>query len=71
MPVIIGEQGCGKSSLPRILAGKWLNDSEIDVGAKDGYMALHGAWIVGKIGEMDSFFKERVECRKEIRFKSY
>ena len=65
MPVIIGEQGCGKSSLPRILAGKWLNDSEIDVGAKDGYMALHGAWIV-EIGEMDSFSKKESSAVKKF-----
>lgn len=65
MPVFIGQQGCGKSSLPRILAGEWLNDSEIDVGAKDGYMALHGAWIV-EIAEMDSFSKKESSAVKKF-----
>lgn len=65
MPILIGEQGSGKSSLPRILAGEWLNDSEIDVGAKDGYMALHGAWIV-EIAEMDSFSKKESSAVKKF-----
>ena len=42
MPVFIGKQGAGKSSLAQVLGGEWVTNSAIDINSKDGYIALQG-----------------------------
>jgi hypothetical protein len=43
--VLVGPQGHRKSSMFRVLAGKWFSDSAMVIGDKDGYLNLHSAWI--------------------------
>lgn len=51
--ILEGPQGIGKSSTLRILAGQWYTDSSIDIGAKDGYLALRGRWII-ELAELEA-----------------
>ena len=51
--VLEGEQGLGKSTVPRILAGdEWFSDQLADMGSKDASMQLRGVWIV-ELSELD------------------
>lgn len=63
MPVFIGKQGAGKSSLAQVLGGTWVTNSAIDINSKDGYIALQGKWIV-EIAEMNSFSKKEASSVK-------
>jgi predicted P-loop ATPase len=46
MVVLKGEQGTGKSSAIKALAGNWYTDSPIEFGTKDAVQALLGVWLV-------------------------
>ncbi|PWU08141.1 MAG: hypothetical protein C5B51_08290 [Terriglobia bacterium] len=51
--VLEGQQGIGKSTVPRILAGdEWFSDQLADMGSKDASMQLRGVWIV-ELSELD------------------
>ncbi|MEB2314105.1 MAG: virulence-associated E family protein [Sorangiineae bacterium] len=46
MLVLEGDQGIGKSTALRILAGdRWFSDTGIVLGDKDSYQALRGVWL--------------------------
>lgn len=62
----LGPQGTGKSAFGKALVGnKWFNDSDIDVGSKDGYMALANSWLI-EIAEGDSFNKKEASAVKKF-----
>lgn len=46
MPVLVGPQGLGKSTLLRLLAPKWFNDSLTTLEGKDAYETVQGSWII-------------------------
>ena len=47
LPVLVGPQGCRKSSLVRLLAGDdWFADSDFSLATKDRYMHMSGAWLI-------------------------
>lgn len=46
MPVLAGPQGLGKSTLLRLLAPKWFNDSLTTFDGKDAYETIQGSWIM-------------------------
>jgi predicted P-loop ATPase len=51
--VLEGQQGIGKSTVPRILAvDDWFSDQLADMGSKDASMQLRGVWIV-ELSELD------------------
>jgi predicted P-loop ATPase len=51
--VLEGQQGIGKSTVPRILAGDdWFSDQLADMGSKDASLQLRGVWIV-ELSELD------------------
>lgn len=51
--VLEGQQGIGKSTVPRILAGdEWFSDQLADMGSKDASLQLRGVWIV-ELSELD------------------
>ena len=60
MLVLVGEQGIGKSTLPRRLAGEYFTDSLTDLRGKDAYELLQGAWIV-EMAELAGLKKSEVE----------
>jgi hypothetical protein len=65
MLVLFGDQGKKKSSLFKALATKdaWYSESTVDMGGKDGQLALLGPWIVenGELAGMGRTEVERVK----------
>lgn len=54
MLILEGDQGLGKSTLLRILAGEaWFMDTSFAPGTKDGYQQLRRKWII-EWGELDA-----------------
>jgi predicted P-loop ATPase len=53
MVVLEGEQGGGKSSSLRLLAGDHFSDTPFVMGDKDSFLALRGRWLY-EISELDS-----------------
>ncbi len=56
MLVLVGAQGAHKSMVCAALVPEptWFADTKLNLGDKDGYLALQGKWIY-EIGEMESF----------------
>lgn len=54
VPVLVGSQGCRKSSVCKVLGGGWFRESTLDIGGKDGYSLLRGAWVY-ELAELESF----------------
>lgn len=54
MPILEGEQFKGKSTVLRILGGKWFSDTPLDLNNKDTYQLIQGIWVY-EIAELDSF----------------
>ncbi len=66
MLILEGDQGIGKSTLLRILAGEeWFLETSIDIGSKDGYQALRRKWIV-EMGELDSLHRGDISRIKQF-----
>lgn len=54
MPILEGDQGIGKTSFLKILAGEeWFLSTSVEPGSKDSYQILKRKWIV-EFGELDS-----------------
>lgn len=65
-PVLEGDQGIGKSSGLRALAGPdWYAESHQDLMNKDFFITLQGKWLV-EISEMDAFSRSEVERVKAV-----
>jgi putative DNA primase/helicase len=64
MPVFEGAQGTGKTSMLRILGGKWFASTSEPPGTKDSYQALRGVWIV-EYGELDALSKSEADRIKQ------
>ena len=61
-----GEQGIGKSSALRLLAGaEWFADTGIAIGEKDSYQALRRKWIY-EFGELASIRGREIERVKSF-----
>jgi predicted P-loop ATPase len=66
MLVLEGEQGIGKSSAVRILAGDdWYTDQVAALGSKDSSMQVRGVWIV-EMSELAAFGRTEVERVKQF-----
>jgi hypothetical protein len=44
--VLMGPQGCGKSTFWRNLGGHWFSDALRDINSKDDLLVLHRSWIM-------------------------
>lgn len=44
--VLMGPQGCGKSTFWRNLGGPWFSDALRDISSRDDLMVLHRSWIM-------------------------
>lgn len=63
VPIIVGEQGIGKSTLLRKLGRGWFSDTFKMGDGKDMYEQLQGVWLI-EIGELDGLRKAEVETIK-------
>jgi hypothetical protein len=65
MLVLHGGQGAGKSTLFKKLAMRqdWYTESKVEIGTKDGQLALVRSWIV-EMGELSTMAKAQVEETK-------
>lgn len=61
MLILEGEQGIGKSTALRILAGEWFSDQMPDLHDKDASIQLEGVWIQ-EIAELDAMLRARREA---------
>lgn len=65
MVVLVGPQGCGKSTFCRWIGGEWFNDSIFVIGSKDAYEQLRCSWIV-EMGELASARRTEIEALKNF-----
>lgn len=63
MPVFEGAQFRGKSSIARILGGRWFSDSPLDLKGKDGFINIQGTWL-HEIAELGSFSNQEAPVIK-------
>lgn len=63
--VLQGEQGIGKSTLIKRLAGDWFSDSLTTMQGKEAYEQLRRVWIV-EIAELDGMKKSEVTATKQF-----
>lgn len=65
MIVLEGEQGVGKSSACRVLAGEWFSDSLPDIRDKDGAQHIRGKWLL-EVSELAAIGKAEAETLKSF-----
>lgn len=58
--IMSGAEGIGKSTLLRVMGGKWFNDSITTLDGKEGMEQLRRAWVV-ELGELSSIKRSDVE----------
>jgi predicted P-loop ATPase len=58
--IMSGAEGIGKSTLLRVMGGRWFNDSITTLEGKEGMEQLHHAWVV-ELGELSSIKRSDVE----------
>jgi predicted P-loop ATPase len=72
--VLEGEQGIGKSTAARILAGEWFTDQLGEMGSKDAAMQVRGVWIVelselGTLGRSETAREKAFISQQKERFR--
>lgn len=60
---LVGEEGTGKSTLIKILGGRWFDDSLVTIEGKEGMESIQGKWLI-EIGELTSYKKSTSEMYK-------
>ncbi|HYD92240.1 MAG TPA: virulence-associated E family protein [Flavobacterium sp.] len=65
MLVLIGDQGIGKSTIISRLGHEWHSDSLTNIGSKESFEQLRGAWII-EFSELNSIRNADVEMIKHF-----
>lgn len=68
MLVLVGPQGCHKSTTIAKMAKKWFNDSLYTLQGKDAFEQLQGSWLI-EMGEMAATRKAELEQIKQFMSK--
>lgn len=67
--VLVGQQGCGKSTILKKLGCDWYSDTVTTMQGKEAYEQIQGFWII-EIGEMAAMKRYEVETIKHFTSKS-
>lgn len=70
MPILIGPQGIGKSTLLSILGKNWFSDSLVTFEGKDAAEMLQGVWI-NEVGELTAMTKYETNAVKQFLSKTH
>ena len=65
MPILVGEQGIGKSILLDILGGEWYTDALTTFDGKKGAELISGKWVV-EVGELAAMGRHEIEEIKQF-----
>ena len=65
MPILVGPQGVGKSTLLATLGGQWFSDSLTTFEGKEAAEMLQGTWI-NEIGELSAMNKSETSAIKQF-----
>lgn len=65
MPILVGEQGIGKSTLLDILGGEWYTDALTTFDGKKGAELIAGKWVV-EVGELAAMGRHEIEEIKQF-----
>lgn len=65
MPILVGPQGLGKSTLLRIMGGDWFSDSLDTFGGKEAYELIQGSWLL-ELGELNGLSKAEMNVVKQF-----
>ena len=68
MLVLVGPQGCRKSTTLAKLGREWFSDSLYTLSGKDAYEQIQGVWII-ELGEMAAARKSEIEQLKQFMSK--
>lgn len=67
--VLVGPQGCGKSTILKKLGRDWFSDTLTTMQGKEAYEQIQGFWII-EIGELATMKRYEVETVKQFTSKS-
>lgn len=67
--VLVGPQGCGKSTILKKLGRDWFSDTLTTMQGKEAYEQIQGFWII-EIGELAAMKRYEVETVKQFTSKS-
>ena len=67
--VLVGPQGCGKSTILKKLGCDWFSDTLTTMQGKEAYEQIQGFWII-EIGELAAMKRYEVETVKQFTSKS-
>lgn len=69
MPIFVGPQGIGKSTLLSILGREWFSDSLTSFEGKEAAELIQGTWI-NEIGELTAFTRQETQVIKQFLSKT-
>ncbi len=69
MPIFVGPQGIGKSTLLSILGKEWFSDSLTTFEGKEAAELIQGTWI-NEVGELTAFTKQETQTIKQFLSKT-
>lgn len=69
MPILVGPQGIGKSTLLSILGKEWFSDSLTTFEGKEAAELIQGTWI-NEVGELTAFTKQENQIIKQFLSKT-